>query len=64
MNIGNVSSSAPSGVSPQILQQLGIEGPVTNQVFVANVSFFFHVSYAHLSLVYSDGRESAAEACP
>ena len=26
------------GVSPQIMQQLGIDGPVTNQVFVANVS--------------------------
>ena len=26
------------GVNQQILQQLGIDGPVTNQVFVANVS--------------------------
>lgn len=29
------------GISPQILQQLGIEGPLSNIVFVSNVSRFF-----------------------
>lgn len=28
----------PPGISPHILQQLGIEGPVTSTVFVANVN--------------------------
>lgn len=28
-------------ISPAILQQLGIEGPVTNTVFVSNVSAHF-----------------------
>ncbi len=35
MNMGG--SNLPAGINPQMLQQLGIEGPVTNQVFVANV---------------------------
>lgn len=30
----------PPGINPQILQQLGIEPPITNTVFVANVSHF------------------------
>merc|ERR1712038_1247541 len=29
----------PPGVTPQLLQQLGIEGPVTTQVFVANLDY-------------------------
>lgn len=28
----------PPGINPQILNQLGIEPPITNTVFVANVS--------------------------
>lgn len=36
--MGNMGSGGNMGVSPQILQQLGIEGPVTNTVFVSNVS--------------------------
>ena len=42
MGSGNMGASAVGvgGVSPQILQQLGIEGNVTTQVFVANVSTF------------------------
>ena len=35
-NFNNAGSGG--NVSQQILQQLGIDGPVTNQVFVANVS--------------------------
>ena len=35
----------PGGVNPQILNQLGIDGPVTNQVFVANVSKIFKVFF-------------------
>lgn len=27
------------GITPQLLQQLGVDGPVTNTVFVSNVSF-------------------------
>ena len=33
------SGSEIPGVSNQILQQLGIEGPVTNQIFVANLDY-------------------------
>ena len=42
MNIGGGGMGSGGnfggGVNQQILQQLGIDGPVTNQVFVANVS--------------------------
>ena len=42
MNIGGGGMAGGGnfggGVNQQILQQLGIDGPVTNQVFVANVS--------------------------
>ena len=33
------SSSGIPGVTNQMLQQLGIEGPVTNQIFVANLDY-------------------------
>jgi len=32
-------SMSTAGITPQILQQVGIEGPVTNQVFVANLDY-------------------------
>lgn len=32
------ATSGSSGPNPQLLQNLGIEGPLTNTVFVANVS--------------------------
>ena len=44
MNMGGMgggNSNFSGGVNPQMLQQLGIEGPITNQVFVANVSVDF-----------------------
>ena len=38
-NMGpGMGMGVPPGVNPQILQQLGIEPPITNTVFVANVS--------------------------
>ena len=36
---GGGGSNFGGGVNQQVLQQLGIDGPVTNQVFVANVRF-------------------------
>lgn len=30
--------SSVSGIPPYVLQRLGIDGPITNKVFVANVS--------------------------
>ena len=48
-----VHGGGSSGVSPQILSQLGIEGPISSTVFVANVSFFmvnFFVLFQILSL--------------
>lgn len=37
--------SLPPGVTPQLLNSLGInEGPITNQVFVANVSILMYVT--------------------
>lgn len=35
--LGNMGGGGP-GVTPQLLQQLGVDGPVTNTVFVSNVS--------------------------
>lgn len=42
----------PPGVTPQLLNNLGItEGPITNQVFVANVRFTtLNCSFAHYLL--------------
>ncbi|XP_071167436.1 myelin expression factor 2-like [Mytilus edulis] len=36
--IGNMGGGG-GGVSPQVLSQLGIDGPVTNQVFVSNLDY-------------------------
>ena len=36
--MGGGGNFGGGGVNQQVLQQLGIDGPVTNQVFVANVS--------------------------
>jgi len=41
-------SMSTAGITPQILQQVGIEGPVTNQVFVANVRRFLLVDLFRL----------------
>ena len=42
-NLGN--NSAPQyntyGLSPQFLESLGITGPLSSRVFVANVSIYF-----------------------
>ena len=41
LGMGGVGGNAGmGGVSPQILSQLGIEGPISSTVFVANVSIF------------------------
>lgn len=37
-NMGGGMMGNNFGINPQILQQLGIEGPITNSVFVSNVS--------------------------
>jgi hypothetical protein len=42
-SLSNYSSVA--GIQPYVLQQLGIEGPVTNKVFVANVSELYFDVY-------------------
>ena len=36
-NMGGGGGGGP-GITPQLLQQLGVEGPVTNTVFVSNAS--------------------------
>ena len=38
MGGGMMNTGSSSGISPEILAQLGIDGPVSTQVFVANVS--------------------------
>lgn len=38
-SMGPPSSGGVGGVSPQILQQLGIEGPISSTVFVANLDY-------------------------
>lgn len=40
MGGGMIGNMGGGGVSPQVLSQLGIDGPVTNQVFVSNVRIF------------------------
>jgi len=43
----------PPGVTPQLLHSLGInEGPITNQVFVANVSVSLFVSMSSGPMVF------------
>ena len=36
------------GVSPQVLQQLGIDGPLSNSVFVSNVSLIYEYLYGSI----------------
>ena len=54
------NAAAQSDIAPVILDQLGIEGPITNHVFVANVSSNVHFVYCRLNcfslLLSSDDR--------
>ncbi|XP_061172383.1 myelin expression factor 2-like isoform X1 [Saccostrea echinata] len=36
--MGNMGGGGP-GITPQLLQQLGVDGPVTNTVFVSNIDY-------------------------
>ena len=44
-NNSNMGAGSASNVSPQLLQQLGVEGPVTNQLFVANLDYKVSLTY-------------------
>lgn len=56
-NLGNINNNnTPQyntyGLSPQFLDALGITGPLSSRVFVANVSYHFNNTFTHLVLIF------------
>lgn len=51
--IGLGVTGLPAGINPHVLQQLGIEPPITNTVFVANVSFYLYSGQVVTSFTWS-----------
>ncbi len=44
--------SSVSGIPPYVLQRLGIEGPITNKVFVANVRDYNEIFISNKKLKF------------